>query len=303
MAGKVADFSGWATKAGLKCADGRTIMRDAFAEQHGVTVPLVWQHGHNDPKNVLGHAVLYNRPEGVYCEGYFNESEQARDAKVAVQHKDITQLSIYANKLVEKAKQVFHGKIREVSLVLAGANPGALIENVTIAHGDGLETELEEAAVIYTGLELELEHSAASAETTLEEVWDSMSPEQQKVVEYMVGAAVEAATEASAKHADSDDNPEDEEEEPGDDPGTETVPPADAQPTETANPDVPDSNNTDCRIESSLSENASRNRHSLRALPDLSVVLTLRHLVFPDAGPLLHGEAKADRVKEPHLAS
>lgn len=148
MAGKVADFSGWATKAGLKCADGRTIMRDAFAEQHGVQVPLVWQHGHNSPENILGHAILYNKPEGVYCEAFFNNSENAQKAKEAVQHKDITQLSIYANKLVEKAKQVFHGKIREVSLVLAGANPGALIDNVAVQHADGEVTELEEEAVI-----------------------------------------------------------------------------------------------------------------------------------------------------------
>lgn len=239
MAGKVADFSGWATKAGLKCADGRTIMRDAFAEQHGVQVPLVWQHGHNSPENILGHAILYNKPEGVYCEAFFNNSENAQKAKEAVQHKDITQLSIYANKLVEKAKQVFHGKIREVSLVLAGANPGALIDNVAVQHADGEVVELEEEAVIYTGLELELEHAADTKSTddrTLEEVWDSMSEEQQQVVEYMVGAAVQAATEAAAKHADDDDNP------PGDDPGTETVQPEDTPPTPTRNPgDAPDS--------------------------------------------------------------
>lgn len=263
MAEEVADFSGWATKAGLKCADGRTIMRDAFAEQHGLTVPLVWQHGHNDPSNVLGRVVLHNRPEGVYCEAFFNDSAKAQDAKKAVIHKDITQLSIWANNLVEKTKQVFHGKIREVSLVLAGANPGALIDNIAIRHDDGMTTELDDAAVIYTGEEIEvLSHadtSVGSEDETLEDVWDSMSPKQQKVVEYMVGAAVEAATEASAKHADSDDNPgddpQDPEENPGDDPGTETVAPADTPVTETKGPDVPASNNNDTNSEGNDPEN------------------------------------------------
>ena len=148
------DFSGWATKAGLKCSDGRIIMPDAFKHQDQMTVPLVWQHSHNDPGNVLGHAVLENRPEGVYAYGYFNETEQAGNAKELVQHRDITSLSIYANQLTEKAKQVFHGVIREVSLVLSGANPGALIDNVTLAHGDGRMDVLEDEAIIYTGEEL-----------------------------------------------------------------------------------------------------------------------------------------------------
>jgi len=234
MAGtKTADFSGWATKAGLKCADGRTITPNAFAEQDGLQVPLVWQHLHNDPSNILGHAILYNRPEGVYCEAFFNESENAQKAKEAVRHKDINQLSIYANKLVEKAKQVLHGKIREVSLVLAGANPGALIDTVAIRHSDGVDEwteEREDEAIIYTGLEFALEHADAASERTIEDVWNSMDEEQQKVVEYMVGAAVEAATEAAAQHDDTGaDEPSEEDEDatgddnnPGDDPGTET---------------------------------------------------------------------------------
>jgi HK97 family phage prohead protease len=156
------DFSGYATKAGLKCSDGRTITPEAFKHMDGKTVPLVWQHGHNEPANVLGHAVLEARDDGMYCHGYFNPSQSAQQAKALVQHKDITSLSIYANQLVERAKQVFHGVIREVSLVLSGANPGALIDNVTVAHGDGTTEELPEEAVIYTGLRLQ--HSDDSSD-------------------------------------------------------------------------------------------------------------------------------------------
>ena len=143
-----ADFSGYATKAGLKCSDGRTIMPDAFKDNHGMKVPLVWQHGHNDPTNVLGHAVLENRPDGVYAYGYFNDTDSGQSAKTLVEHKDITMLSIYANKLVERGKNVLHGAIREVSLVLSGANPGALIDNVRIAHSDGDVETLDDEAVI-----------------------------------------------------------------------------------------------------------------------------------------------------------
>ena len=131
------DFSGYATKAGLKCSDGRTIMPNAFEHQDKMTVPLVWQHGHNEPANVLGHAVLENRPDGTYCYAYFNNTPAGQNAKLLVEHKDITQLSIYANQLVERTKQVFHGFIKEVSLVIAGANPGATIDQVMIQHADG----------------------------------------------------------------------------------------------------------------------------------------------------------------------
>src|SRR4029077_10191618 len=112
------DFSGYATKAGLKCSDGRTILKDAFAHQHETTVPLVWQHGHNDPGNVLGHATLENRDDGVYAYGFFNETDGAKNARTLVEHGDIKSLSIYANQLTEKGKQVLHGFIRELSLVL-----------------------------------------------------------------------------------------------------------------------------------------------------------------------------------------
>jgi hypothetical protein len=205
------DFSGWATKFGLRCSDGRTILPGAFEHQDENRVPMVWQHGHGSPENVLGHAILENRSEGVYTYGYFNETVQAQNAKVLVEHGDISALSIFANSLVERAKQVSHGIIRELSLVLAGANPGALIDNVAISHADG-ETEIHvDEAIIYTGLELE--HAVAPTETsdteteteqvqheqvqveddepTVQDVYDSMTTEQQDVVHYMVGAALE----------------------------------------------------------------------------------------------------------------
>lgn len=187
-----ADFGGYATKAGLKCSDGRTIMPKAFEHMNNVTVPLVWQHGHNDAKNVLGHAVLEARPDGVYAYGFFNETPQGENAKRLVIHGDIQALSIYANQLVEKSKQVIHGMIREVSLVLAGANPGAMIDFVNVAHGDGDFTVLEDEAIIYSGEDLE--HADMPADLTVQDVYDSLSPEQKDVVHYMIGAALEAAT-------------------------------------------------------------------------------------------------------------
>jgi len=221
------DFSGWATKVGLKCSDGRIIMPDAFKHQDQAIVPLVWQHNHNEPANVLGHAVLENRgEEGVYAFGFFNDTDSAKNAKTLVQHGDISSLSIYANGLVERSKQVFHGVIRELSLVLSGANPGALIDNITLAHGDGDLVTLEDEAIIYTGLTLvhgeeetpddtspdpdddadddSVEHSAE--EPTVQEVYDAMTPQQKDVVAFMVGAALEDSVEHSADD-DSNDDP------------------------------------------------------------------------------------------------
>jgi hypothetical protein len=210
-----ADFSGWATKAGLKCLDGRTIMPEAFAHMDGKTIPLVWQHGHDNPENVLGHAVLESRPEGMYAHGFFNETPAGQQAKALVQHKDINSLSIWANQLVERSKQVFHGAIRELSLVLSGANPGALIENVAIAHGVDGDEVLADEAIVFTGLELdspEIEHAAgddkaaASAanddDKTVKDVFDSMTDEQKQVVYFMVGAALEEAKTDSATTTD-----------------------------------------------------------------------------------------------------
>lgn len=217
-----ADFSGYATKAGLKCSDGRTIMPDAFKHMDKMTVPLVWQHGHNEPTNVLGHTVLESRSDGVYAYGFFNDTSAGQAAKKLVQHGDITMLSIYANQLKERAAQVFHGMIREVSLVLSGANPGAKIDFVSISHGDGFVQDLEDEAIITTGLTLE--HSgfdedpddedpddeddfahAEDDDLTVQDVYDAMTEEEQTVVNYMIAVAVEQATmKNSAAHSDTD---------------------------------------------------------------------------------------------------
>lgn len=148
------DFSGWATKANLKCSDGRTILKDAFKDNDGQKVPLVWNHQHNDNFNVLGHALLENREEGVYAYCKFNDSESGQNAKLLVEHGDVSALSIYANQLKQQGGNVLHGAIREVSLVLAGANPGAFIDSI-IKHGE----ESEEEAIIFTGEDIMLSHS------------------------------------------------------------------------------------------------------------------------------------------------
>ena len=212
------DFSGYATKANLKCTDGRTIMPNAFQHQDNARVPLVWQHGHNDPENVLGHAILENRNDGVYAYGFFNESTKAQHAKGLLEHQDINMMSIWANNLIERSGKVIHGAIREVSLVLSGANPGALIETVTIRHSDGDEYSVDDEAIIYTGLELELKHesgalmpdakpvaSAASEspDLTIQEVYDTMSDVQKEVLHYMVGEAID-----SVQQSDFDENDE-----------------------------------------------------------------------------------------------
>ena len=205
-----ADFSGWATKFNIRCSDGRTIMPDAFAHQNGMRVPLVWQHGHDTPTNILGHAILSAKSEGMWVDCFFNETPHGQHQKQCVQHKDITFMSIWANKLKEKAKQVIHGSIREVSLVLAGANPEARIMNVTISHSDDPEdiTVLDEEAIIHTGLEIELDHEIeeeipenkgeakhaegddgeSGSQKSPQEIYDSMNDEQQELVHALVGA-------------------------------------------------------------------------------------------------------------------
>jgi hypothetical protein len=215
-----ADFSGYATKAGLKCSDGRTIMPDAFKHMDGMEVPLVWQHGHDSPENVLGHAVLEARDGHLYAYGYFNDTPNGEYAKKLVQHKDVKSLSIYANQLVEKVigggKSVFHGMIRELSLVLAGANPGALIDNVnmahgaliqtvSLAHGDGVYTDLEDDFIIYPNYEIEIAHADSTPtenkSKTAQEIYDSLTEEQRAVVNYMIGQALEVG-QSSAAHSD-----------------------------------------------------------------------------------------------------
>ena len=208
-----ADFSGYATKAGLKCLDGVTIMPDAFAHQDKMTVPLVYMHGHSDIENILGHAVLTNRPDGVWVDCFFNETPKAVHAKSAVNHKDIRALSIWANNLRKQGQNVVHGIIREVSLVLAGANPGALIDPVSIRHSDGTETILDDDVIIQTGEEFELGNEIEHADNngdgdddgaTLEDVYDSFTDVQKEVVHFMIGKAVEEAVDPVA-HSDQTD--------------------------------------------------------------------------------------------------
>src|SRR5499427_6453938 len=211
------DFSGYATKAGLKCSDGRTIMPGAFKHQDQAQVPLVWQHGHTDPENVLGHAILENVDDGVYAYGFFNDTAKAVHAKTLLEHKDIKFMSIWANELVERSGRVLHGAIREVSLVLSGANPGAVIENVTIKHSDGGIDELDDEAIIYSGLEIEqgeLVHQdgggnppdTSSGGPTIQDVYDSMTEEQQTVLHFMVGQALESANGNDMAQSDLDDD-------------------------------------------------------------------------------------------------
>ena len=149
------DFSGYATRNDLKCSDGRTIRRDAFKDNDGQRVPLVWQHMHDSADNVLGHADLENRADGVYAYCFLNETSAGQNAKELVAHGDINAMSIYANKLVQKGSDVLHGAIREVSLVLSGANPGAMIDTVAIQHSDGFIEEQEDEAIITTGMTIE----------------------------------------------------------------------------------------------------------------------------------------------------
>ena len=201
------DFSGWATRNDLKCSDGRTIRKGAFKDNDGQTVPLVWNHQHNDSMNVLGHALLQERDQGVYAYCTFNDTEAGQNAKLLVQHGDVTALSIYANQLKQHGGDVLHGAIREVSLVLAGANPGAYIDTI-MSHGE----ESDEEAIIYTGEELELSHSdddknpnetkkettkeeksvaEEKKEKTIQDVFDEFTDEQKDVVYALIGMAVE----------------------------------------------------------------------------------------------------------------
>jgi len=205
------DFSGYATKVGLKCSDGRTILPDAFQENDGQIVPLVWQHLHNEPGNILGHALLENRADGVYAYCSFNESSAAKDAKEAIKHGDIKALSIYANSLIEKGKNVVHGLIREVSLVIAGANAGAYIDNLAFQHGDGSVTEDETEAIISANLDLELFHTEEvkekvkeeikheEKEETVADVFETLNEKQKTVVYAMIAEALQSAGETEEK--------------------------------------------------------------------------------------------------------
>ena len=190
------DFGGWATRNDLRCSDGLTIVRDAFKHNDGKKVPLIWNHEHNDPTNVLGHATLENRNEGVYAYCTFNSTPAGQSAREMVSHGDIDALSIYANQLKKNGDFVMHGQIREVSLVLAGANPGAFIDSVMV-HGMTVDGE----GVIYTGETIELTHSEGGKNMppvkpqdegqTIQEVFDTFSEEQKNVVYALIGAAMD----------------------------------------------------------------------------------------------------------------
>ena len=188
------DFCGYATKNDLLCADGRVIRHDAFKESDGQIVPLVWQHVHSDPKNVLGHALLENRDDGVYAYATFNNTPSGQHAKEMVKHGDISAMSIYANRLKQYGTDVVHGIIREVSLVLAGANPGAYIENISFAHADGTYTDVDDEAVIYSGPDTIDYISHADEEDEVgDDILDQLSDEQIDAINRIIDAAINGA--------------------------------------------------------------------------------------------------------------
>ena len=217
------DFSGWATRNDLLCGDGRVIKKDAFKDNDGKTVSLVWNHEHNDPNAVLGHAILENRDEGVYAYGFFNDSENGQLAKKLVSHGDVSSLSIWANKLKQNGREVLHGEIRELSLVLAGANPGAYID-VVMAHNDEGEDVSElyanynENIMIHAASEdekndsskeekpVEEEKKQPDTEKTVGEVFDTLTEEQKTVVYAIIGQALEDSGETEDKMDEEDDN-------------------------------------------------------------------------------------------------
>ena len=227
------DFSGWATKCGILCSDGRTIVSGAFKDQDGTRVPLVWMHNHSTPDNVLGHADLVDRNGDIYAYCKFNDTESGKTAKALVKHGDVRSLSIYANGLKQdSSRNVLHGTIREVSLVLAGANPGAMIDFPILSHGESAVDE----AVIYNddyilAEESYLEHAKSSdaenepkeesevaeKEKTVEEVFNSMNEEQKNVVYFMIGKALEDAGVDQGNEEDEEEYEEDEEDDEEDD--------------------------------------------------------------------------------------
>ena len=204
------DFSGWATKANVLCSDGRVIQQDAFKDQDGCKVPIVWGHTHNDPSMVLGYGILKNYPEGVRVDGYLNNSPKANDARESLRHGDYQSLSIYANKLVQEGNVVVHGLIREVSLVLAGANPGAYIDSIMqhsfveddesiictdepieFYHEEPEETEEPEDIMTKENEEEAVQMADEAKEKTVKDVFDTLNEEQKNVVYALIGAALE----------------------------------------------------------------------------------------------------------------
>lgn len=290
------DFSGYASKANVRCSDGRTILPNAFKGQNGAKVPLVWQHRRDDPDNVLGHAILENRDDGVYAYGVLNNNPKAKIAKELLVHGDINSMSIFANKLMQKSGNVMHGEIKEVSLVLAGANPEALIDNVVIEHSDGSFETKENDVIIYSGEFIEhsepydsdfgeeedednnddsAEHadSQNGSDPTIQEIFDSMTDQQKTVVYAMLA------------HALSEDDEEDDETD-GDD----------AEHSDEEEDDVMKYNvfdQTQTEVESTLShddmvsilENAKRGGSLKQAVTDacLEHGITNIDILFPEA--------------------
>lgn len=207
------DFSGYATKYDLRCTDGRTIRKGAFKHSDGRRIPLVWQHVHSDPNNILGYAILEHRDDGVYAYGYFNKSSAGVQGKAVVEHGDISSMSIYANKLIEKENLVHSGEIRELSLVLSGANPGAVIEHIAFSHSDGSIDESDEEAIVSMNLPIELKHeakeeekdmaqSASNQDPTVGDVVESMTEDQKKVMYALIAQALDES--ANLKQSDDD---------------------------------------------------------------------------------------------------
>jgi len=235
--GSTYDFSGWATRNDIECADGLTIRQDAFADCDGINVPLVYMHDHKDPENVLGHCTLENRDDGVYCYGAFNDTEKGQMAKALVAHGDITSLSIFANQLVKRGKDVLHGAIREVSLVLAGANPGATIDFPILQHSDGSYEDIEDEAIIsfkqpfsvsdelahfldydeddyieWDDMEEDDDEDDDDDEPTVEEVMDTLDEDQQTLLEGMMQLAYDQGVQDASGEADDDEEEDDDDE-------------------------------------------------------------------------------------------
>jgi HK97 family phage prohead protease len=209
------DFGGYATSFGLKCSDGRTITPEAFKHMDKQQIPLVWQHQHNSPENVLGHAVLEHRDKGMYAYCFLNETDAAKSTRVLVKHKDVNSLSIFATGLVEKNNKVLHGELGEVSVVLKGANKGAKIDYVRVAHGEGADLVIEtldDEAIIHSGMEIELEHAQGGAET-YQDVFNTLNEKQKALFEVMLAQALGEAKQSDDgegdKPADDNDNKED----------------------------------------------------------------------------------------------
>lgn len=213
----VADFDGWATVAGIKCSDGRVISRHAFEQNDGAVVPLVWQHGHDNVTNVLGHAQLEKKPEGMYAYGFFNGSQQAEHARELIEHGDVTAMSIFANNLKQTGNVVQHGNIVEVSLVLKGANPRATIKNVTMAHSDGegysAIIKMGEGDVSHEDFEgseeSDSEDESSDEDKTIGEILSTLTEEQLEAVNYLIAAAIDGESESEDSEETNEETEED----------------------------------------------------------------------------------------------